>query len=124
VAAVQTVLADSAVVKHFRSDGGVAPTPTAPLPEDWPGRMRALGRAMDFDIHAHSALEKSFSPPTAPVRRNSPTSPWMTDRPDLVATRVPSNRSNKRIPRQPGNLTPAWDGRRLFVFFGSYGLLC
>lgn len=117
-----TVLKTAAGEIYFRSDGGVAPN-TGSLPEK-------------FDMHKwKTALPSGHSTPIIVNGRI-----FLTCYESNVLATVALDKSNGRViwkqpapaskiesihrVGSPAAATPACDGRRLYVFFGSYGLIC
>ena len=113
----------------FRSDAGIASTNTGPLPDqfDAPTKLRwrtpiesgqsspivANGRIFLTTYHA---ADRELA--TVAIDENTGRVLWKQT--------VPVERIEELHPTMgsPAAATPACDGERLFVFFGSYGLLC
>ena len=114
--------------KYFRSDEGVAGATTGALPGDLdaPGVLRwrvPLDPGHSTPILAGGKIflttYRSEAQELAAVALEEKTGRTLWRRPIAVG------RVEQTHPiGSPATATPAWDGERLFVFFGSYGLIC
>jgi outer membrane protein assembly factor BamB len=116
-------------VQYFRSDLGIAPSANGPLPDrmDAPGALRwrvetDTGQSTPVVCSGKIFLTtyRNESKELATVALDQATGEVLWKRP------VPAARIETYHP-QTGNAavaTPACDGQRLYVFFGSYGLVC
>src|SRR5262245_29615524 len=114
---------------YFRSDLGIAPSGTGPLPDnfDTPGTLRwrvAVDSGQSTPILCAGKIflttYRSDAKELATVALDQKTGELLWKRPVPVA-------SIETFHPQTGNAavaTPACDGTRLYVFFGSYGLIC
>ena len=113
----------------FRWDAGIAGTNTGPLPDQFDAPTKLLWRA---------PVDSGQSTPIVAQGRIFLTTYHKADR-ELATValdrqtgrllwkqKVPVERIEELHPTMgsPAAATPACDGERLFVFFGSYGLLC
>jgi outer membrane protein assembly factor BamB len=128
-AAVSVATAAEAHLQYFRSEGGVASAAAGPLPE----RLDAEGA-----LRWRTALDSGHSTPVVVGGRIFLTT--YSDSAKELATVALDAKSGQLLwkraaaaarieefHRNTGNAaqaTPACDGRRLFVFFGSCGLIC
>jgi outer membrane protein assembly factor BamB len=117
----------AADVSYFRSDGGVAEN--VKLPTDL-SNPQALRWRMEIDpghstpvicgnrivLTTYRAAEPELT--TVALDRDSGQLRWKQV--------VPAGKIEQFHPTtgSPAAATPAWDGQRLYVFFGSYGLVC
>ena len=114
---------------YFRSEGGVAGTTTGPLPDDLdaPGVLRwktPVDSGQSTPILAGGRIfltafnSESKELVTLAVDANTGRVVWKMPAP---ASRIEAfhPKSGSPVPA-----TPACDGERLYVFFGSYGLIC
>ncbi len=117
----------TAQVSYFRSEHGIAPQ-AGPLPErlEAPGALRwrveldpghsspLLGAGKLFLTTYHPASRElatvAMDPQSGQVLWRAPLDPQSVEQTHPIGS--------------PATATPACDGRRVFSFFGSYGLLC
>jgi outer membrane protein assembly factor BamB len=112
---------------YFRRDGGVA-TGSAALPDNFSDGARQLWRTPLLPGHSSPCLvgdriflttydEGEQELATVALDRSSGEVLWRRA--------VPTERIEEYHPTgSPASCTPASDGERVYVFFGSYGLLC
>src|SRR6476646_9623426 len=121
--------ADPGPPKYFRSDGGIAGPAAGCLPDhfDAPGVLqwrtpldsghstpvRCDGKIV---LTTYRAAGEELA--TVAIDETTGKVAWKRVAP---AGRV---EAFHRASGSPAASAPAWDGRRLYVFFGSYGLLC
>ena len=114
---------------YFRSDGGVADTTSGPLPDDLdaPGALRwktpvDSGQSTPIlcggKIFLTAFNGESKELVTLALNANTGQLLWKTPAP---AARIETYHLKTG---SPVPATPACDGERLYVFFGSYGLIC
>ena len=115
-------------LKYFRSDEGVAGSSTGPLPDnfDAAGALRWRvpldpGHSTPILVNGKIALTtyRADSKELATVALDQQTGETLWRR-LIAAQRVEQTHQLG----SPATATPACDGQRLFVFFGSYGLIC
>lgn len=114
---------------YFRSDGGVAPADVGPLPTRFDDPASLLWKipmpsGQSSPVRCGDNIVLTIYDPeakqlaTVAVDRNSGKEQWRRLAPAAkIETFHPSSGN-------PAPATPAWDGERLYVFFGSYGLIC
>lgn len=118
-----------AAVKYFRSDLGVAGPTAGPLPDNFEASGSLLWRvpvdAGQSTPIIHGGLiflttyrEEARELATECLDRETGKKLWRRLAP---ATRI---ENHHRQTGSPAVSTPACDGTRLYVFFGSYGLIC
>ena len=128
VASTVLSIARSAEAKYFRYDQGVAGSGAGPLPDnfDTPGALRwrvpldpghSTPLLMDGKIILTTYRVASRELATMALDATDGKTLWR--RPIAV-----SQIEQTHPIGSPATATPACDGRRVFVFFGSYGLLC
>jgi len=121
--------ADPGPPKYFRSDGGVAGPAAGRLPDhfDAPGVLRwrtpldsghSTPVRCDGKIVLTTYRAAGEELATVAIDETTGKVAWKRVAP---AGRV---EAFHRASGSPAASAPAWDGRRLYVFFGSYGLLC
>src|SRR6266487_1577665 len=127
VASAIPSLASSAEAKYFRHDEGVARSGAGPLPDDFdaPGVLRWRvpldpGHSTPILVNGKIILTayRAGSLELATIALDE------TDGKTLWRRPIAVSRVEQTHPiGSPATATPACDGRRVFVFFGSYGLL-
>jgi outer membrane protein assembly factor BamB len=121
--------ADSATPKYFRHDAGIATSPTGPLPDNFDapdvlrwrapldsGQSTPIVQRGKIFLTAFSIEAKELA--TLALDAKTGNQLWKRD---ASAPRI------EEFHPKTGNAavaTPACDGQRLYVFFGSYGLIC
>lgn len=118
----------SASLVYFRSDGGVAPRETGPLPDrldpahpKWrteldPGHSSPVGHASRLFLTTFRAADNELA--CVALDRESGKILWK--RPVPSRSIEPFHRGNG----SPAAATPACDGEHVYFFFGSCGLIC
>jgi outer membrane protein assembly factor BamB len=128
VAIVHGAVAAEPTLRYFRWDGGVAGADAGPLPSrfDTPDARRwrvTVGAGHSTPILCSNRLFLTSCDPasraliTLAVAAESGQLLWqrLVEAPRLEQTHTLGS---------PATATPACDGQRLYVFFGSYGLIC
>jgi outer membrane protein assembly factor BamB len=113
---------------YFRSDDGVAGSGVGPLPQDFgvaaglqwrvpldPGHSTPVLCGDRIFLTGYRAASKELA--TVALDRKTGQTLWSRA---VVAVRIEQTHPIG----SPATATPACDGQRLFVFFGSYGLVC
>src|SRR2546421_414107 len=128
MAATAASIAAAADSKYFRSDEGVAGSSSGPLPDnlDAPGAL--LWRVRLDPGHSTPVLVKDRIFLTTYRAESKELAALALDRQTgqtLWRSAITAERVEQTHPiGSPATATPACDGQRLFVFFGSYGLVC
>lgn len=115
--------------KYLRQDGGVAAEDSGPLPAQLDSQARLRWRVPMDSGHSTPLIwgEKIFLTTFRPAEQQLATVALDRDTGRLLWRRVASVKrieSYHPATGSPAAPTPACDGRRLVVFFGSCGLLC
>jgi outer membrane protein assembly factor BamB len=128
VASIAASVAGSVEPTYFRSDEGVAGSGTGPLPDDFGASGKLRWRVPLDPGHSTPVLcsgrifltgYRAGSKEMATVALDQKTGQTLWSR------AIASPRIEQTHPiGSPATATPACDGQRLFVFFGSYGLVC
>lgn len=116
-------------IQYFRSDQGIAPSATGPLPDRFDATENSCWRIPLESGHSTPLIRnqriflttyQSSGPELATVALDQETGQvlWKQVAP---TTRI---ESFHQATGNPAAATPACDGQRLYVFFGSYGLIC
>jgi outer membrane protein assembly factor BamB len=114
---------------YFRADAGLARTNTDPLPDrfDTPTKLRWRTQLDSGQSSPILAKGRIFLTTYRAVDRELATvAVDQTDGRVLWKQKAPAARLEQLHPTMgsPAAATPAWDGERVFAFFGSYGLIC
>ena len=121
-------VASSADAKYFRSNEGVAGSGAGPLPDDFdddgklrwrvplePGHSTPVLNSGRIFLTGYRVETKELA--TVALDQKTRQTLWSRA---IVAARIEQTHPLG----SPATATPACDGHRLFVFFGSYGLVC
>ena len=128
VASPSTSVASSAEATYFRSDEGVAGSGVGPLPDDFAASGELQWRLPLDPGHSTPVLcrgrifltgYRARSKELATVALDHKTGQTLWSR-AIAAARIEQTHPIG----SPATATPACDGERLFVFFGSHGLVC
>ena len=128
VASTSASVASSAEATYFRSDEGVAGSGVGPLPDDFAASGELQWRVPLDPGHSTPVLcrgrifltgYRAGSKELATVALDQKTGQTLWRR-AIAAARIEQTHPIG----SPATATPACDGERLFVFFGSYGLVC
>jgi outer membrane protein assembly factor BamB len=125
----QPVRGEGKVASYFRSDAGVAGPAAGPLPDhfDAPGALR--WRVPIDSGHSTPVLvgDKIVLTTYRAAAEELATAALSQETGKQIWRRVVSTGAVEQFHRASGSpaaATPACDGQRLYVFFGSYGLIC
>jgi len=115
-------------LKYFRSDLGIAEEGRS-LPQDLGSDVKPRWRVAIDSGHSTPILAKGkiFLTTYRADAQELATVALEESTGKLLWKRVASATKIEDYHRQTGNpatCTPAWDGKRLYVFFGSFGLIC
>jgi len=113
-------------VSYFRQRGGVADNDTQPLPERFDAGEQLLWRQELAPGHSTPCVLGSRIFVTTYANEKLATVALNRETGEPLWTRVaPATRLEQFHPTSsPAVAVPACDGRRVYAFFGSYGLLC
>jgi len=128
IALIALPLSSAAEARYFRSDEGVVGSASGPLPDNF-GAPGALCWRVPMDsghstpilcdgrvfLTTYHAASKELA--TVALDEKTGETLW---RRSIVSARIEQTHNIG----SPATATPACDGRRLFVFFGSHGLIC
>ena len=128
IAATAASTAAAADAKYFRSDEGVAGSNAGRLPDNFDAPGALLWRVPLDPGHATPILVKDKIFLTAYRAESKELAALALDR-QTGQTLWRRSMTIERVEQthligSPATATPACDGQRLFVFFGSYGLIC
>src|SRR2546427_512767 len=128
VASTEALAAGSAEATYFRSAEGVADSGAGPLPDDFsaadalrwrvpldPGHSTPVLNQGRIFLTGYRADSKELE--TVALDQKTGQTLWKRA---IAAARIEQTHPIG----SPATATPACDGQRLFVFFGSYGLVC
>jgi outer membrane protein assembly factor BamB len=129
LAGVMTVAAAEPSWRYFRCDGGVTDASAGRLPEklDAPGALKwkvPLASGQSSPIVGNGRI--FLTTYAAETKELATVAVDMVTGKEVWKRAVKAARIEVFHPQMgsPAAATPAWDGSRVFVFFGSYGLVC
>lgn len=127
IASIALPVTGAAEARYFRSDEGVVRSASGPLPDDFGAPGARCWRVPMDSGHSTPILcggriflttYRAASKELATVALDEKTGETLWRRP-IVSTRIEQTHNLG----SPATATPACDGKRLFVFFGSHGLI-